>query len=145
MAAAGAALSIVGTVFGVIGGLGQAKAAQKAEDARQQQMHLEALRRRRESIRQGAVARASAISSATNQGAGESSALQGGIAQVQTATGRNVLAANQDKEAGDQVFAANKAYARAGSMIAIGNGISSLGGAVSSSSGSMQKLGFMGA
>jgi hypothetical protein len=140
---AGALFSAVGTVFGVIGSLKQAKAAEKAEEARQQQMKLEAMRRRRESLRQATVARATALSNATNQGAGETSSLAGGLAQITNRAARNVQATNQDEALGNKVFEANKDYARASGLIAIGNGISSLGGVFDSAQNSMQRLGWV--
>lgn len=114
-----------------IGAAKQAKASEKAEKARQRMMQLEATRKRREMIREATVARAQAISSATAQGAGEGSALKGGIAQITSRQNRNVLASNQDEDLGNKVFQANRQYAKAGGLIAFGGGISSLGSAFS--------------
>ena len=68
-------LSLVGGVVSALGSIGQAKASKKAEALRQQQMNLEAVRKQREMVREGIVARASATSNAVSQGAGEGSGL----------------------------------------------------------------------
>lgn len=122
-------LSVVGGVISAMGAMKQAKASAKAEKLRERMMSLEAMRKRRELVREGVVARAQATSNAVSQGAGEGSALQGGIAQITNQQNRNVLASNQDEKLGHGVFKANRQYAAAGGMIAIGQGISSLGSA----------------
>lgn len=122
-------LSVIGGVVSAIGAMKQAKASAKAEKLRSRMMQLEAMRKRRELIREGVVARAQATSNAVAQGAGEGSGLKGGIAQITNQQNRNVLASRQDEELGKGVFKANAAYAKAGGMISIGQGISSLGSA----------------
>ena len=122
-------LSVIGGVVSAIGAMKQAKASAKAEKLRSRMMQLEAMRNRRELIREGVVARAQATSNAVAQGAGEGSGLKGGIAQITNQQNRNVLASRQDEELGKGVFKANAAYAKAGGMISIGQGISSLGSA----------------
>lgn len=124
-----AALGLVGGIVQAIGAMKQAKASEKAEKARQRMMQLEAMRKRREMVREATVARATATSNATAQGAGEGSALKGGIAQITSRQNRNVLASTQDEELGNKVFSANRQYAKAGGLIALGGGISSLGNA----------------
>lgn len=144
MAVAGLALSVIGTVFGTIGSLKQADAAKKAEKARERQLELETQRRKREAIRQAQIARGSAISNATAQGAGNSSALQGGLAQVTNQSARNTQYVNQDLELGKDVFKANRQAADGAGMQALGSGIGSLGGMISSNLGSFTRLGFAG-
>jgi len=122
-------LSVIGGVISAVGAMKQAKASAKAEKLRSRMMQLEAMRKRRELIREGVVARAQATSNAVAQGAGEGSGLKGGIAQITNQQNRNVLASRQDEELGKGVFKANAAYAKAGGMISIGQGISSLGSA----------------
>lgn len=122
-------LSVIGGVVSAIGAMKQAKASAKAEKLRSRMMQLEAMRKRRELIREGVVARAQATSNAVAQGAGEGSGLKGGIAQITNQQNRNVLASRQDEALGKGVFKANAAYAKAGGMISIGQGISSLGSA----------------
>ena len=122
-------LAIVGGVISAIGASKQAKASAKAESLRERMMQLEAMRKRRELVREGVVARAQATSNATAQGAGEGSGLKGGIAQITAQQNRNTLASTQDEELGHGVFSANRKYAKAGGMISFGQGISQLGSA----------------
>lgn len=126
------ALGMVGGVMQAIGSMKQAKASAKAEKARQRMMQLEAMRKRRELVRESVIARAQATSNATAQGAAEGSGLQGGLAQITGQQNRNLQASYQDEKLGNKVFAANKAYAKAGGLIALGDGISSLGSAFGS-------------
>lgn len=140
MAIAGAALSAFGTVFGMVGQMKEAKALDKAEKVREQQMSLEANRRRREAIRQSTIARAEAVSNATAQGAGESSALAGGAAGATSMGARNASAATQDQMAGKAVFSYNRDASQARGMQAIGQGISSLGNIVSNNAGTINRL-----
>ena len=133
-------LSLAGTALGFIGASSQAKAAKKAEKMRERQMQLEASRNRRAQIRNAQVARAQAVSAGTNQGAGQSSALQGGIAQIQGTLGRNILAINQDETIGSKIFEANRKYAEGGMLAAFGSGVSSLGGAFSNQTESLTRF-----
>ena len=122
-------LSVIGGVVSAIGSMKQAKASAKAEKLRERMMSLEAIRKRREIVREGVVARAQATSNAVAQGAGEGSGLKGGIAQITSQQNRNTVASTQDEELGHGVFKANRQYAKAGGLISLGQGISSLGSA----------------
>jgi hypothetical protein len=121
-----AAISIIGVGLSFIGSMKQAKAAEKAEKLRKQQMKLESLREKREIVRRGLTARAEALSNASSQGAGEGSGLQGGIAQAYNQSGRGVLAVNQNEKIGSKIFDANAAYSRAGTLMAAGQGLQTL-------------------
>lgn len=129
MAFAGAIAAIAGSAFGFVGAMEQSAATKKAEKARKQQMRLDATRRRREVLRQAQVARATATSNATNQGAQFSSALAGAQAGISGAAGRETLAVNQNEMVGNKIFEANQAFASGGNLISFGSGISNLGGA----------------
>lgn len=126
-----AAFMAIGGIVSAIGSMKQAKASAKAEKLRERQMRLEAMRKRRELIREGQVARAEALSNATSQGAASSTGLFGGYGQITGTTNRNVLATNQDEEISGKIFKANRQYASAGGLVAIGQGISSFGSAFS--------------
>jgi len=126
------ALTAVGGILGAIGAMKQAKASEKAEKARQRAMQLDALRKRREVAREAVRARATALSNASSQGAAEGSALQGGYGQIGGTATRNQLAINQDETLGNKVFEANRDYAKAGGLMALGQGISSFGSVFSS-------------
>jgi hypothetical protein len=126
----------------VFGQMQQAEAMKDAEKLRRRQMNLEAGRARREQIRRAQVARASATSNAVAQGAQFSSALEGGKAQVTQEANRNIVAIEQDRKIGSEIFKANERSAEAGKLVALGGGVSSLGGAVSSMSGTLTRLSY---
>lgn len=135
------ALSIAGSVFGLVGQAKQASAAKKAERLREAQMRLEATRQRREQIRRAQVARSSALAAATNQGAGQSSALMGGMAQVQNDGGRNIVATNQDEAIGAGIFKANRQATTGQWYSSLGNGVANLGAAIGNNSDVITRLG----
>lgn len=140
MAAAAGVLSLVGTVFGFIGQQKELAAMKKQEKARIQQLNLETQRRKRETIRQATVARAEALSNATNQGAGETSALAGGVAQVTNQAGRNIQAANQDYSIGREIFRQNMKIADARGLQSLGAGISNFGSAFGAALPGMENM-----
>lgn len=71
---------------------------------RQNQMNLDAVRRKRDIIRQAQVAQANATAVANNQGAGQSSALQGALAGISGQAGTNLLGVSQNQEIGNKMF-----------------------------------------
>lgn len=116
---------------------GAIQAQQRAEAARQTQMNLEASRKRREAVRQAIQARSLAEANANAQGALFSSGLQGGYGQIAGRLGTNVLNTSQNQELGNAIFSANRdassaysQYAGYQSQAALGQGLSSLGGAL---------------
>lgn len=121
------AVMAIGGVVGAYGQFTQAKASERAEKLRKRQMNLDAMRKKRELIREGVMARAQALSAATAQGAGEGSGLAGGIAQVTGQVNRNVQATNQDQQLGNKMFRANQSYAQGGMISSVGQGIASVG------------------
>jgi hypothetical protein len=124
------AMGVVGTVLSTIGAMKQAAASKKAEKLRQRQMQLEAVRKRREIVREAVVARATALSNATAQGANEGSGLQGGYGQITSQETRNKAALSQDVAIGNGIFKANQQYASGGMLSAFGGGIQNLGSAI---------------
>ena len=105
-------------------------------------MELEAARARREQVRRSQVASASAKAAAYNQGAGTTSALAGGVSQIQQEAGRNVQATSQDETLGGRIFAANAQAAFGGLISSLGQGVSNLGTSVSNDSGTLTRLGY---
>lgn len=142
--AVGMGLSGVGAYMQYKGSKDQAKAqnaaaaSQREADAvRRQAMEFDALRRRRENIRQGQMARALAVSRATNQGAESGSGLEGGIGQISGRTGINLTGVQGQLGFGRSIFDINAQtssfYAQAaaaGTRSSLGSGLVSLGGAV---------------
>ena len=125
-----AALIGGGMVVSAYGQYGQYKAQRKADALRQRQVQLEATRLKREQLRKAQVARAQATARAYNQGAGESSALAGGLSQITGQTGRAVTAINQDAKLSEGLFNINSEYAKAGAISNIGEGITSIGNTI---------------
>ena len=136
-----AGLSVVGTVASTVGGLIGVAGQQKAEKMRELQMNLEAKRARREQVRKAQTAAATATATAWNQGAGTSSALAGGQAQINNQAGRNIAAISTDQAIGQKIFDANRQTAQGQTMQVLGGGVSSLGGAIGSSAGVLTRLG----
>lgn len=157
MAALTTALLAIGTAVSVGGAFvqqqGQEKAikAQESQDKiRQQQMEFDAARRRREIMRQTTLARATALSTTTNQGAANpgGSGLPGAQAQQSNWGYSGVQGVNVAESQGNAMFArqadANAGYrtaAMGGTIGSIGGGISSLGGAIQSSSSTFNQVG----
>lgn len=135
----------------------QQQAAVEAQ--RKQQMELDAMRQKREIIRQGLAARAQALATATAQGASRGSGLQGGYGQIEGQVGTNTLATTQNEQIGSNIFNINAAartglsgaynslssaygaMASAQGMGALGAGLSSLGGTVLRNVGTITKIG----
>jgi hypothetical protein len=117
----------IGGVVGAFGQFRQAQASERAEKLRKRQMNLEAMRKKREIIREGVMARAQALSAATAQGGAEGSGLAGGYGQITGQVNRNMLATNQDQQLGNRMFKANAQYAQGGMISSVGQGISSVG------------------
>lgn len=123
----------------------QTRSSTAAENAREQQMRLDAQRRRRQAVRESLAARSMALSIGTAQGAGGSSSLAtatgGAIAQGQ----ENQMTINASEEIGGRIFQANRDYfsatQRGQSAMALGQGISSLGGALVNNAETINRVG----
>ena len=153
----GVALSAIGTVAGVAGSLASASAQKKAlaaqeraEALRQRQLNLEAQRKQREIYRKSIEARATALSTATNQGAADpgGSAVPGAYGSIAGEAGTASLGVEQNRIIGNKIFDENRsalsAYrssASASSLTALGSGISSLGGAFVKNLGAINRIG----
>jgi len=150
----GLLFGIVGTGLQVFGAAKQQEAQkkalaaqQRAETIREQAMESDAMRRRREAVRQGIIQRAVAQSSATNQGAESGSALGGAYGQVAGNTATAIGGIEASRTAGAALFQTNrevlnyrKDEADAGFISSLGQGFSSLGGAFGKSQGSLGRL-----
>lgn len=126
----------------------QAIAAQQhSEQIKLQANAIDADRRRRQFVREGVIARASALSTTTNQGANQSSGLQGAYGQIAgrtsfgisgvdiaQATGLELFNANQD------LFQAKQAGNQAAMVSGIGSGLTSLGGAIVGNIGPIDRV-----
>jgi hypothetical protein len=151
----GVAATVAGTVMSASAAQQQAKAQkqslaaqQRAEDTRQVQMNLDATRRQRQLFREQQRARAQGLAMTTAAGSSSGSIMAGMTGSIAGQTGVNVLGVEQNREFGNQIFShnrdatrANIAAASAGGRMAMGQGISSLGGALISNAGQIGRIG----
>lgn len=120
----GIAGSLVGAGVQYHGTVQTAEASKRAEAIRLQQLNLESERQRRQALREAGVARGLALSNATNQGAQQSSGLEGGIAQVTGQANSNIRTVNQSQDLGQQMFQAHEQMAQGQETSAFGSAIS---------------------
>lgn len=125
-----------------------AAAQQRQEALRHQAMELDAKRKQTEFIRQQQRSRAFSLASATSGNAQEGSGLQGAYGQYSGVANNNLLGLSQSLQFGQQNFGISQditnnryALADAGAQSAFGSGLSSLGGTLISSAGTLGKLG----
>lgn len=141
IAAAGIAAGAAGTALQVAGSRKAQKGAQRAEKLREAQMNLETTRSNRQIIRQANLARATALSNATSQGAQLGSGLAGGLSQISGQSGTSILANNQNQQLGVGMFDANRQISAGNSLAATGSGISSLGSGLVQNSETIARIG----
>ena len=120
---------------------------QRQEALRQQQMELDNQRRQREAIRVQQRARSTALTAATSQGAQFGSGLSGGYGQISGQSNENMLGLSQSLALGRANFGLSSdisqnriSQANAGYDASMGSGLSSLGGGLVSSLGSIGRL-----
>lgn len=128
--AVGVASGIAGTALNYVGQKKQHAALEKAERARERQMRLDATRQRRQIIREAIMARSTALSNATAQGAEGGSGVQGGMAQIAGEAARGLTYTNQSESLGATIFSANREAARGATLSSMGGGLTSLGGSL---------------
>jgi hypothetical protein len=107
---------------------------QQENQVRQQQMNLNAQRSQMETLRNQQRARSLALNSATSQGAQFGSGLSGGYGQISGQANTQLVNTNQNTALGNQMFGLDALISQqkinmsnAGTQIALGQGISSLG------------------
>lgn len=145
--AGGLALGAAGTAIQMNGQRQAAHANQDAmqeqqnlERQKQQQMELDAQRRKRDMVRQQLAARSAALAATTAQtgsSATTSSALPGAYGSIAGQTNENMLGLNQNLQIGRNMFAINsnmlddyRSAASYSSMANFGGGLASLGGSI---------------
>jgi len=155
LAAAALAVTTYGTVKQVQANKEQAsaqqesiRAQQQAEAARKQAAELDAMRRRREIVRNSIKSRSVALSTAISQGAGDSSGATSGSQNITSQEGVNLQGVDQNLALGGQIFDANQSrfaaesrgVSAASSALTYG-AISSLGGAVLKNTDRIDRIG----
>lgn len=141
MAAIGLGLAIVGTTVSVVGSLEQGAAQKKAERARQRLQQVSAQRERTQQIRQARIKRAQIAQSGTNSGAGESSAVEGGMAGVQSQALQNIGFIGRQVNAGEEISRANQDLINAQGISSLGGGITDIGGTIFSNRAELNDIG----
>lgn len=120
------------------------------EQLRQQQMNLDATRRRREVVRQALAARAASLAAVTFKGAGGdgSSALGGAYGGISGQSNVNDVGIRQNQSLGNSIFSNNASLqdvyyreAAAKSQVATGQALSSFGGAMLSNMETIGRVG----
>lgn len=139
--AIGVGASVAGTAVSFAGQQRANKAAQRAERIREAQMKMEAVRERRQQVRQMVMARAQALQAGVNQGAQGGSGVMGGMSAASSQGRANLATTNASEALGGQMFSANRQEAAGRNMASIGSGISSLGGIMMQNAGTFGRVG----
>lgn len=147
--AIGLAVSAAGTVIGYSAQqkmiAQQTAASKKAENAREQQMQLDSANRRRQSVREAIVARSMGLAAGVNAGAQYGSGVAAATGQAIAQGAQNQQVTNSSQILGSRVFAANREYfdatQRGQAGMALGEGLSALGGAIVNNAGTINQLG----
>ncbi len=111
-----------------------------SEKAKENAIRLDAQRKRREIIRQGIMARAQALAAGTASGAQHGSGLPGALGMAANQTGFNIAGINQSEQNASEQFRFQRQISEAKGDMAMGQGLTALGGNITNSLGSIQKL-----
>lgn len=147
MPAISAAIAAIGIATSVAATAEQMSASKKASSAQnsaagaeeqiaatnQQQLQLDAARQRRNIARQAVIARSTALSNATGQGAGfgASSGVQGGMAQATSQQNFGLLTSAQNLTLGNSIFSLNQQVYQDNSRAATYQGQGQMWGGIS--------------
>ncbi|SRR6266550_3064422 len=119
----------------------------QVEGQRRQAMELDANRRRLETYRVAQRMRATALTTASSQGAQQGSGLAGAYGQIGGQSGVNLLGLNQNTQIGENIFGLNSqisdtkiAQANAQQTMQLGSGISSFGSSLMGASQAFGRL-----
>lgn len=139
----GGASAVAGTAYSFVKGQEQAKASKRAEALRRRQMQMEVSQRKREEIRKFQLNRATAASNIQGAtGSLEGSAFPGAVSGYTSTLGTQLGDISTSASIGEGLFSANAAYSAASAGVQTGQGISSFGKDLFSSS---QEIGRVGA
>lgn len=127
VAVAGTAVAYKGKKQEAQGRSEMTTASIQAENARERQMLVEAQRAQRDIARKAQVARSMAVVRGANQGALYGSAIPGAEGQIASQAGQESNAVEQNKDIGSDIFAANRAYAKASQKTSEGASIAGFG------------------
>lgn len=152
----GGAIGLIGTAVSLVGSFVSAGAQQKmvneqtaaskrAENSREQQMQLDSQRRRRQAVREAIMARSMSLTAGVGQGAQYGTGVAAGMSGATAQGLENQQGINSGEIIGGRIFQANRDYfeaTRSGQAgMAFGQGISAIGGAITSNAGAIGRLG----
>lgn len=147
LAAGGAAMSVMAAKDASEANQGIARQEMKADRQREQAMELDAQRRLRENIRNVQRARSVALNNAVSQNAQLGTGLLGGYGQISGVGGNEMVGINQNLQIGRNLFDINRQIsmykmdlADAQYQSALGSGLTSLGGAMVNSAGTIGNI-----
>ncbi len=143
IAGIGLATAAIGSAVQYEGTVQQSEASQKAERLRQQQMNLDAYRKRREVVRQMILAQATGKANAASQGASVTgdSAVIGGSQQAASTSGVNQTDIAQSQGIGNKLFQANADFAAGQITSSWGSNIQQAGGGIMQNSDVISRVG----
>ena len=123
-------LLVAGTLISAGGQIMGQQAADKQRKAQQRQADMEAQQKKLEQVRQARIARANIIQAGENQGAGGSSAVQGGAMGVTAQANQNIQYVGDQQNINNAIAHAQGQEAQAAGLSNLGSGIASFGGTV---------------
>jgi len=136
---AGLALAGVGTGVSFVAGRREAAAQKKASKESRRAAKLEARRARRRTIREARIARGRALNVGAQTGAAGGSGLAGGLSGIGAQAGANLGFSTQTEAIGQKISKLGDKSAAAAQLGALGQGITSIGGAVISNQTDISK------
>lgn len=132
VAAVGVAISAYGTVTQMEASKKAAKASRAAADAQRKQEEVAQQRERLKQVREARQQAAIALQAGTNQGAGDSSAIAGGVGSIKTQAGSNLAYINSQTALGNDLYNQNVTIRTANRESQTAQGWSNFGSAVTS-------------
>lgn len=123
-------LMVAGTLVSAGGQFMAGQAADKARKAQQRQADMEAQQKKLQQVRQARIARANIIQTGENQGAGGSSAVQGGAMGVTAQANQNIQYVGDQQNINNNIAHDESVAANWNGISNLGSGIASLGGTV---------------
>lgn len=126
----GLAIMAVGMAVSAYGQIKQGQMAKQAERVKAAAASVRAARERTQQVREARVRKAEILQAGANSGASESSSVQSGAAGAFAKAYGNIEFINQEESSGKALSIANQGIINAQGISAIGQGIESIGGAV---------------
>lgn len=130
LAIAAIATAAIGTAVSVKGSMDAASAQRKSMKSQQKLASIQSARERTQQIRASRAARAQVEQAAANTGSSESSSALTGASGASMRGFQNIGFINAQESAGVRISEAQQDYMAAQGTVALGQGITSIGGAI---------------